>query len=130
MKKFILSILAVVYITTSSGAVVHLHYCMDKLISWGLWDSKAGDKCDKCGMSKSKKSCCKDKSKFVKITKDQKAIKGSINLSRPVLNLATQSSHYSSFADVVTITSKYPVTHDPPQTETVSLFILNSVFRI
>lgn len=133
MKRFLLLILSVCYLTASSGAVVHLHYCMDKLIGWGLWEKNGKtDKCDKCGMSKSskKKSCCKDKSKFVKITKDQKAIKGCISLSRPVLNLTTGAYHYSSFEDIVIITCKHSVSHDPPSAESLSLLILNRVFRI
>ncbi|MBI2730617.1 MAG: hypothetical protein HYX40_07695 [Sphingobacteriales bacterium] len=99
MRKFILSLVAVLYIASSSGAVMHLHYCMNKLIGWELWESKSEkNKCSKCGMSKSgkKKICCKDENKFVKITKDQKAISGTINLSRPVLNLIANRSHYSS----------------------------------
>ncbi|MBK6990321.1 MAG: hypothetical protein IPH34_00115 [Chitinophagaceae bacterium] len=36
MKKFITAILAVLYISTSTGAMVHMHYCMGQLADWGL----------------------------------------------------------------------------------------------
>ena len=34
MKKAIVSILAVLYLCSSAGATVHLHYCMGKLVNW------------------------------------------------------------------------------------------------
>ncbi len=66
MKKIFATILAFVYITTSIGATVHFHYCMDKLASWGFSDEQNGA-CSFCGMAKardnghcisSNKSCC------------------------------------------------------------------------
>ena len=36
MKKLLITILALVYLTVSSGATVNLHYCMGKLMSWDL----------------------------------------------------------------------------------------------
>ncbi|MBK8522228.1 MAG: hypothetical protein IPL54_15650 [Chitinophagaceae bacterium] len=35
-EKFITAILAVLYLGTSSGATIHMHYCMGKLAEWGL----------------------------------------------------------------------------------------------
>jgi hypothetical protein len=40
MKKFITAILAVLYLGTSSGATIHMHYCMGKLAEWGLGHQK------------------------------------------------------------------------------------------
>lgn len=51
MKKFLVAILALLYLTTSTGATVHMHYCMGKLIDWGFTHSKK-DSCENCGMSK------------------------------------------------------------------------------
>ena len=74
MKKFIVSILAVLYLSSSIGATVHLHYCMDKLIGWSLEHQK-DNRCSKCGMIKKQKgkACCKDEYKQLKLQNDQKA---------------------------------------------------------
>src|SRR4030095_7927580 len=126
MKKILVSILAVFYLVSSVGATVHLHYCMDKLISWSL--SKGdGDKCDKCGMKKDD-GCCKDENKFVKNSVDQKATESSIEILQlltatapvPVFNI---SAFYSS------IVHKYPVSHAPPISGR-EIYIRNCVFRI
>ncbi|MEO7766056.1 MAG: hypothetical protein ABIS01_01475, partial [Ferruginibacter sp.] len=54
MKKFIVAILALLYIITSTGAIVHLHYCMNQLADSGLVHHSS-KKCPKCGMEKSEK---------------------------------------------------------------------------
>src|SRR5882724_8707940 len=82
MKKFLVTILALVYLTSSVGATLHLHYCMDKLVAWGLGHEKSDKKsCPNCRMSQSttdkhcvkeSKGCCKDTQKQVKLENDQK----------------------------------------------------------
>ena len=67
MKKFVTAILAVLYLGTSTGATVHMHYCMGKLADWGLGHNKSKT-CGNCGMEKSEEKdngCCKDEHKFV-----------------------------------------------------------------
>ena len=76
MKKILVSILAVFYLTSVVGATVHLHFCMDKLINWSLL-KRDGDKCDKCGMKKDG-GCCKDEHKFVKNNVDQNTTESAI----------------------------------------------------
>ena len=80
MKKFLTGILALLYLSTSMGASVHLHYCMGKLISWGLVNHESRN-CEYCGMPKyngqagdpiAKKGCCSDEHKQLKTDKDQK----------------------------------------------------------
>ncbi len=41
MKKVLTTILAFVYLSTSMGATIHLHYCMGKLASWSLIDHES-----------------------------------------------------------------------------------------
>ena len=65
-----------VYGITTVGATVHVHYCMDKVIGWDL-SQKESRTCGKCGMKESatKKGCCKDEVKQLKIDNDyQKSI--------------------------------------------------------
>lgn len=68
------TILALVYLGSSTGAVMHVHYCMGKLAETSF-SKKLNDSCSKCGMKTSQKKggCCKDESKFVKNEQDQKA---------------------------------------------------------
>jgi hypothetical protein len=68
--KFITTILLFVYMATSTGANVHMHFCMGKLKSLGLWTAKKKDGCDFCGMKK-RNGCCEDKRVVVKIEKKQ-----------------------------------------------------------
>ena len=127
MKKILVSILAVFYLASSVGATVHLHYCMDKFINWSLL--KGGEKCNKCGMEKDG-GCCKDENKFVKNNIDQKVVESAIQLiqmaatATPV-DLIYPSEHYFS-----SLIQEYPISHAPPRSNGVGIYILNSVFRI
>ena len=60
-----------VYGTTTVGATVHLHFCMNKFISWNFNETE-NKTCGKCGMKESatKKGCCKDEVKQLKIDND------------------------------------------------------------
>lgn len=88
MKRFLTALLAVLYLTLSSGASVHAHYCMGKLIGAKLSHAAAkGDgehNCDLCGMQKGSDDggCCHDEEATFKTSEAQKgALSG---LSAPV----------------------------------------------
>lgn len=132
MKKVFLLILSIFYLVASSGAVVHLHYCMDKLIAWGLWEKPSpADKCDTCGMpkGKQKKNCCKDESKFVKIVKDQKT--SSIEFKLIQVIIAEQSLYITSnILPYSFIKENIPFANAPPLYPPPDAFLLNCDFRI
>lgn len=65
MKRILSALLLVVYFTVSSGFVVSLHYCMNRLDSVGIGAAQS-DKCGKCGMHKDG-GCCHDVVKVVKL---------------------------------------------------------------
>lgn len=74
MKKFLVTILAIIYLAASAGATVHLHYCMGKLVDSSLVQNE-NRTCGNCGMEKSGSTdndCCKDEATQVGIAKDQK----------------------------------------------------------
>jgi len=132
MKKTIVAILAILYISTSVGATVHVHYCMGKLADWGLVDSNA-DKCSKCGMEKIEKTdngCCRDEQKFFKNDTDQKITESAFQIIKlipvilPVSNFEIPNVVFST-----SITEKFPISHAPPGTD-LAVYIRNCVFRI
>lgn len=140
MKKFLVAILALIYLSTSMGATVHMHYCMDKLVAWGLGQEKTGKKsCPYCGMAKTNedkhcgkesKGCCKDEQKIVKLESDQKISGASFQFSQIPVEAITPVHFDYSLEYVSSLTEEYPITHAPPRAETISLFIRNCVFRI
>ena len=75
MKKIVIAILAIIYLFTSMGASIELHYCMGKFADQSLWQS-GSSKCRICGMQKKNKSvnkgCCRDEYKLVKVEQHQR----------------------------------------------------------
>jgi hypothetical protein len=140
MKKFLVLILALTYLTTSIGATVHLHYCMDKLVAWGIGHSKTkANACTYCGMAnpntdkhcgKQSKGCCHDEQKQVKIEKDQKSVDPSFNLAKPFSQIADHSVIDISAIIITSPILEHSTSHAPPRTGNVSLFLRNCVFRI
>lgn len=132
MKKIIVAILALLYITTSTGATIHMHYCMGELADWGIGlnDSKT---CGKCGMDKSDEKdngCCKDEQKQIKLETDhQKAgLIGFINiLAAPAISTPVPDFNFRPFLQ---ITDSYPTCHAPPDIDDIKLHVLHCVFLI
>jgi len=132
MKKFFTFILALLYITTSVGATVHVHYCMGKLAGWGL-GHKESKTCGKCGMEKSVKKdngCCKDENKFLKNDNDQKTAESAFQ-NFQVIAIALPVSFFEiPVADIPSITEANPISHAPPLISGVAVYIRNCVFLI
>jgi hypothetical protein len=81
MRKLAATILAFSCLLSSTGINVHMHYCMDKLSSWGFVNDRPA-LCSVCGMDKtaSDGGCCKDESVFLKNTSDQQSTEISVEL--------------------------------------------------
>jgi hypothetical protein len=132
MKKFIVAILAFVYITTSMGATIHMHYCMGKMANWSL-DFNTSKTCGKCGMEKSNNKdngCCRDEDKFIKNDSDQNAAGTGFQVmplngvALPVSYIEIPPTNFSSIAE------KNPIIHAPPRSSSIAVYILNRSFRI
>lgn len=69
MKMFITSLVAIVYLCFSTGANLHLHYCMGEFVNLSFTDTNTGA-CAKCGMQNhdNDNGCCKDVKISVKIS--------------------------------------------------------------
>jgi len=132
MKKFIVAILAVLYLGTSTGAMVHMHYCMGKLADWSLGHNKSKT-CGNCGMEKSEEKdngCCKDEHKFVKNDNDQKTAESFVtNFALQVIDIPVECFTSSEIL-VSSVTEKHPVSHAPPRSSGVAVYIRNCTFLI
>ena len=128
MKKLFASILLLVYFTVSTGFVVSVHYCMDKVDSVQLGDTSA-DKCGKCGMHiESSDGCCKDDVKMIKMQVDQSFAK--IAVPDFSLHLAVlQADEYYVVAYTNTPEEKHPLAHGPPISKQ-DTYLQNCVFRL
>ena len=128
MKKFTIAILALLYIGTSAGVTVHMHYCMGKLADWGLGHTKSKT-CSKCGMEKSH-GCCKDEYKLVKNDSDQKITEPGfqpVQLTASALAAAFVELPVNVFSS---LTEKNSFIHAPPRSSGIAVYIRNCVFLI
>jgi hypothetical protein len=132
MKKIITAILAVLYLGSSLGATIHMHYCMGKLADWGLSYSKSKT-CPKCGMEKKDKGdkgCCKDEHKFLKNDSAQKLTENNLQMLQlfsfaiPPSFIELPSINFSS------VTEENPISNAPPRTHGVALYIFKRSFLI
>ena len=126
MKKILIAILALVYLTVSSGFAMTIHYCMGKVSSVDLMHNT--NKCGKCGM-KTSAGCCKEEFKIFKLNDSHKLISNDINIFAPVAIVDNSNSNFGSNFSSSEIISDYN-NHSPPIAQGISLCILNSVFRI
>lgn len=132
MKKFLVAILAFIYLGTSTGATIHLHYCMGKLADTGLGINKSKT-CGECGMEKSDEKdngCCKDELKFVKNDSDQKINEVGIKMMQLASTAFPVSFIESPLNNIPSVTEENPISHAPPRSGGVAVYILNRTFLI
>jgi hypothetical protein len=65
MKRLLVILLALIYITTTSGIVISTHYCMGEVADVAFGQKEA-DTCGTCGMDN--KGCCHDDLDVIKLT--------------------------------------------------------------
>jgi hypothetical protein len=126
MKKVTVAILAIIYLTVSSGVAMTIHYCMGKVASVDLMHP--ADKCGKCGM-KTTGGCCKDEFKIVKLNDSHKLISNDINIYSPVAVIDNSKSIFD-INDFSSRSRSDHKNHSPPRSAVSSLNILYCVFRI
>ena len=138
MKKVLATILAFVYLSTSMGATIHLHYCMGKLASWGLIDHESKN-CAKCGMVKktassqnmaAKMDCCRDEHKQIKTDKDQKLFSSEFFKYNDLSQAIALNGIRIQKLKAVSISIEYPNTNAPPLSDKLPLFVLYRNFRL
>lgn len=132
MKKFAITILALIYLSTSIGVTVHMHYCMNRLAGWGM-NNKESNTCSTCGMAKlnpKDKDCCHDKLAFFKITGDQKVTESASKLSNPITFIVPTYYIELPTPTLSLVTEKRPFGDSPPFRNQVPIYILNCDYRI
>lgn len=130
MKKSIVFIFMLFYFGVASGATVEFHYCMGKLVEWGMPQAAETEDCSNCKMSDAdSKDCCKKDLQEVKIEKAQKA-----EFSFPFKSLSSIIAVPYVFESGLTIipqtASGANYSHAPPRTPKTPVFIMLRTFRI
>ncbi len=133
VKKLFVFILAFTYLAEASGMSLYKHFCMNRLVSWGL--TKGGKNCPSCGMEKDHpgksecKGCCKDEHKIIKLTGDHKAefsIWSIALFGEAIPSFSLVESSVSTFG----IKSTWNSIHAPPLYNGVPVYLFNCVFLI
>ena len=125
MKRFLVTILALLYFAVSSGVAISVHYCMGKMRSqqWQLVANKT------CGCKKeTDKGCCKTKHQFIKLNDDYKTSVVAYQIEAP--SIALSPVEYSFNENVVEKNYTSFNNHSPPLEKGQETYLLNCVFRI
>jgi hypothetical protein len=123
MKKILVTILALVYLTSTFGASVRLDCCLEKLVSVTLGTTTHEELW-------SEEKSCKDDHKQSRLGHEQKHSDAKIRIAKFVPSSLNTTFPDYSFHAVSTLTETYPLNNAPPQQANVPLFILHCVHRI
>ncbi|MBO9205208.1 MULTISPECIES: hypothetical protein [Niastella] len=124
MKKYLVTILALVYLTSTLGATLRLDCCLENLVAVGLGESAHHDLLNK------ENKDCNEEHKQVKLGHEQKHTDNQIRVAKSFpVTIASDFPGYS-FHAVATLTEAYPLNNAPPQPASIPLFILNCIHRI
>jgi len=130
MKKLVLTISFLCYLTVTCGVVVNLHYCMDRLASVHFFGDES-DQCGQCGMMlHEKNSCCHDEVKVFKLEQDQNKVSTTENTPVFTTELATEPSHFlnAPFESELGLVSA--LINPPPLLSEQDTYLQINVFRI
>lgn len=130
MKKGILAISFLCYITLTCGVVVNLHFCMDRLASVQVFGNKA-DHCGQCGMDMhGDNDCCHDELKVIKLEQDQNKT-ANPDYTIPAISALTYfSSEFMDAPVMPGLSTTTSVIYSPPLISVQDTYLQISVFRI
>lgn len=130
MKRFLVIILTILYVTSPVGAAIHLHFCMGHLVSASLFN-RSSNLCIKCGMEKHSKKgdCCRD----VKLTisSDNKHLPCQI-IHNSGYTFAMARRRYNSFSEILIRTddSRQTINSRKPPLLHCPIYIYIENFRV
>lgn len=126
MKKLLAVFVLLIYFCATTGFVISMHYCMDRLDSAEIGNTQ-NNRCPKCGMHKDG-GCCRDDVRMVKLqTFHVKASSADPVLPSPAAQTVPTNFLLAPFENVPS--SSLPVFHGPPP-DGQETYIQNRVFRI
>lgn len=129
MKRLFTLVVLLVYFAVSSGVVVNMHYCMNKLDSTRIYVSSDDDACGRCGMHMEQNHCCWDDVKLVKLQTDHFATKLFVNDWTPALIVQPITGFLQSpFYNITRFANVQPDSGPPLPAE--DTYLRNRVFRI
>ena len=124
MKKFLVIILALIYLTSTVGATLRLDCCLENLVAIVPGANTHHD-----AWSKEFKDC-NNEHKQAKLGHEQKHNDNQIRVANSFSAPVTTSFPTYSFYAIASLTEAYPVNNAPPQQAATPLFILHCVHRI
>jgi hypothetical protein len=117
----------------STGATMHMHYCMGRLADAGFFEQKGGH-CSLCGMEKTGEEdngCCNDKEETIKISIDQKFAAASVfHFEQPFTDLIAIFTGFQPSFFVLADDKVPPVSHAPPRSPQVPPYLMHCHFTI
>ena len=128
MRRFLLFILAVLYLGVSSGFALNYHYCMGKLAEVSL---QYLDTCPSCGEAGTSHKCCSTETEYVKLSVDQDVANTLVQLSAPVavvLLFDLLDSYKIAGRDETTRSN--PFIDPPKENSAIPLFVHHCTFLI
>ncbi|MEH6306732.1 hypothetical protein RYH73_13835 [Olivibacter sp. CPCC 100613] len=134
MKKLFALILTILYLGIATGFSTYSHYCMDRYVETSLWKTDRSN-CGICGMDKSKetskKNCCKEEHKEVKLEKKHQASQYVYQQFQSFPAVVLNSAYVLPANNIwENITTAHPFSHAPPNKEYLSIYMLNCTYRI
>lgn len=130
MKKLVLTISFLCYLTVTCGVVVNLHYCMDRLASVHFFGEES-DQCGQCGMKMHKSNaCCHDEVKVFKLEQDQNKVSTTDYTPPAITEIVSEPSVFLSAPFETVLNSTAAILHPPPLLSEQDTYLQISVFRI
>ena len=113
MKKAVAIFLMVLYGFAATGATIHAHYCMGRLISVNLFLGNP-NVCANCGMAKEKShGCCRDEQHQVQMHTDHQLVPAGCDTEAFSPIIITPFFSFTP-ATKVSATQVYPISNAPP----------------
>jgi hypothetical protein len=129
MKKALALMLLLMYFVVSTGFVVNMHYCMDRLDSVQIGNSGDKDACEKCGMASESNDCCFDDVKVLKLETTHMATPAiHFDLCFEGYEVVIQEFNLPGSKDILEQDQFY-LSHAPPL-KNQKTYLYNCVFRI
>jgi len=117
MKKFLVTILALVYLTSTVGATLRLDCCLENLVTIGLSADKEYKDCN-------------NEHKQAKLGYEQKHDDVHTRIAKSFSASVTTPFPAHTFYAIASLPEAYPVNNAPSQQAAIPLFLLNCVHRI